>query len=103
MDATEHGGTASETTGANWMSQHGEATEQSETVGQTVRPAAGGPRGPYVPSIISGVLMVAAAVLIGLGQLTDIQVDYGLLLPVGMVATGVLLVVGALVAVLRGR
>ncbi|HEX5534801.1 MAG TPA: hypothetical protein VFX33_13755 [Actinomycetales bacterium] len=97
MDANEHGARASETTGDNWMSQHGQAAEQ------TVQPATGRPTGPYVPSIISGVLMVAAAVLIGLAQLTDFEVDYGLLLPVGMVATGVLLVVGALVAVLRGR
>jgi hypothetical protein len=59
--------------------------------------------GPYVPSIVLGVALAGVAVLLALGQLSDISVDLGLVLPVGLVVTGALLVVGALAGGLRRR
>lgn len=60
------------------------------------------PSGPYLPTIVAGLVVVTIAVLIGLSQLTDIEIDLGLVLPVGMVAAGALLVLGAGWAAIRG-
>lgn len=86
-----------------------EPTNPAPTSGiPTHEPAAPGgatlepPSGPYLPTIVAGLAVVAIAVLVGLSQLTDIEIDLGLVLPVGMVAAGALLVLGAGWAVVRG-
>ena len=42
-----------------------------------------------------GVVLAAVAALVGLGELTDVHVDLGLLVPLGMIAVGALLVAAA--------
>lgn len=59
------------------------------------------PSTPYLPTILSGLVVLTVAVLVALAQLTDITIDLGLVLPVGMVATGALLVLGAVLAAVR--
>lgn len=59
------------------------------------------PAGPHVATLVLGVVLAAVAALVALGELVDIEIDLGLILPVGMIATGVLLVVGALLSGFR--
>ena len=61
------------------------------------------PSGPYLPTIVSGLIVLMVTGLIAVSKLTDIQVDLSLALPIGMVAAGALLIVGALVAVVGAR
>jgi hypothetical protein len=58
-------------------------------------------RGPHVPTLGLGLVLAGIAAGFGLGQLTDVRVDLGLVLPVGMVALGALLVLGAVLTGLR--
>ncbi|MFP5345770.1 MAG: hypothetical protein ACLGIA_01890 [Actinomycetes bacterium] len=57
--------------------------------------------GPYLPSLISGLVVLTVTVLVALAKLTTVEVDLGLVLPLGMVATGGLLVLGAVLAAVR--
>lgn len=59
------------------------------------------PSGPHVPTLCLGAVLAGLATLVGLGQLTDVRVDLGLVLPAGMVFLGGLLVAGAVVAAVR--
>lgn len=61
------------------------------------------PSGPYVPTVLTGLVVVTVTVLIALARLTDVEVDYGLVLPAGLVVAGALLLLGAAVAVVTGR
>jgi hypothetical protein len=61
------------------------------------------PSGPYLPTIVSGLVVLMVTGLLAVATLTDIEVDLSLALPIGMVAAGALLIVGALVAVVGGR
>lgn len=61
------------------------------------------PTGPALGTLVWGCTALAVAVLLGLRELLDLRVDPGLVVPVGMVALGLLLLVGALVTVLRER
>ena len=72
--------------------------ETSHEVGTSGRP---GPAGPHVATVVLGVVLAAVATLVALGELVDIEIDLGLVLPVGMIATGALLVAGALVSGFR--
>jgi hypothetical protein len=50
------------------------------------------------------VVLATVAGLVALAELTDVRVDLGLLVPLGMVGLGALLVVGAVLSgVRRGR
>jgi hypothetical protein len=61
------------------------------------------PSGPAVGSLVWGLVTLAVAGLVGVRELTDLRVDLSLALPIGMVALGLLLVVGAVVTGLRRR
>lgn len=61
------------------------------------------PSGPYLPTLVLGLVVTAVAVLIGLSYLTDVSLDLGLVLPVGMVVLGALLLVGAAIALVSRR
>lgn len=60
-------------------------------------------RGPALGTLLWGFVVLAVAGLVGAWELADVRVDLSLVLPVGMVAVGALLVLGALVTALRGR
>ena len=61
------------------------------------------PSGPYLPTLVLGLVVTAVAVLIGVSYLTDVTLDLGLVLPVGMVVLGALLLVGAGFALVSRR
>jgi hypothetical protein len=61
------------------------------------------PTGPALGTLVWGCTALAVAGLLGLRELADVRVDVGLAVPVGMVALGLLLVVGAVVTALRQR
>lgn len=58
-------------------------------------------RGPHVPTLCLGLVLAGVAVGFGVTQLSDVQIDLALMLPVGMVALGALLVLGAVLTGLR--
>ena len=62
-----------------------------------------GPAGPSAPTVLTGLVVLTVLGLIAVTRLTDVQVDYGLVLPVGMVVAGVLLLLGTALAVVRSR
>jgi hypothetical protein len=61
------------------------------------------PGGPAVGTLAWGLVTLAVAGLVLAREVADLRVDLSIALPVGMVALGVLLVVGAVVTGLRGR
>ncbi|WP_187279807.1 hypothetical protein [Quadrisphaera setariae] len=77
-------------------------TEQP-TKEPTKEPVEPTPGGPHVPSLVTGLAALLVAVLVGLGVLADVRVDAGAVAAVALVALGGLLVVGGLVAGVRGR
>lgn len=59
--------------------------------------------GPHLPTVVWGLTLVAVAVLVILREVTDVRIDVGLVVPIGMVVMGGLLVASALVGLLKGR
>jgi hypothetical protein len=57
--------------------------------------------GPAVGTIVWGVVVLVLGLVLGAREVADVRVDVSLALPVGMVVTGVLLLVGAVVTNLR--
>jgi len=57
--------------------------------------------GPYLGGLVYGVVLVAVGVLVLLYEVTVIRVDWALLLPLGLVATGALLTVGGVLTAMR--
>jgi len=58
---------------------------------------------PHAPALVHGLLLLGVAVLVVLTAATEVGVDLALVVPLGLVALGALLVVGALVTGLRRR
>lgn len=60
-------------------------------------------RGPAVGTLAWGLVTLAVAALLLLREVTDLTVDLSYALPVGMLALGALLVVGAVLTAARRR
>ncbi len=61
------------------------------------------PSGPSMATVVWGLVLVTVAVLTVLGDLVEWDLDPTLVLPAILLGAGLLLVVSATVAVLRGR
>jgi hypothetical protein len=59
------------------------------------------PPGPHLGTLVWGLVLLGAAVAVGLAEVADVRVDPSLALPGAMLALGGLLVVGAVVTGIR--
>ena len=78
------------------------STGTTSTTGVTADPPAE-PRGPAVGTLAWGLVTLAVAAVLLLREVTDVTVDLSYALPIGMVALGLLLVVGAVLTGTRRR
>lgn len=68
-----------------------------------VQPTPAEPTGPAVGTLAWGLVVLAVAGVLLVREVTDLTVDLSYALPVGMVALGLLLVVGAVLTGVRRR
>ena len=60
------------------------------------------PSGPYLPTVVFGLVLAGIAAVIALEE-WGVDVDLGLVVPVAMVTLGLVLVMGAVAALVRER
>jgi hypothetical protein len=81
-----------------------EPTEQLDTDDHTPAPAVPErPTGPHAPAIVLGLVCLAVAVIVLAQEVGSLSVDWGDVGPLGIVATGAVLVLFGLIGLLSSR